>query len=83
MRHLAGWRQLVGIGLGFAGILFVFVPELQAGNDEVLGAIIAMSAIVFYGLATNLSVPLAQKYGSLPVILRAQLVALMAVTPLV
>jgi drug/metabolite transporter (DMT)-like permease len=81
-RHRAGWRQLIGIGLGFAGILFVFVPELQAGDDEALGAIIAMSAIVFYGLAANLSVPLVHKYGSLPVILRAQLVALIVVTPL-
>ena len=81
-RHWVGWRQLVGIGLGFAGILFVFVPELQAGADEAQGAIVAMSAIVFYGLAANLSVPLVQKYGSLPVILRAEVVALVAVTPL-
>ena len=82
LRHLPGWRQLVGIGLGFAGIMLVFVPELQAGGDEVLGALIALLAIAFYGLAANLSVPLTQKYGSLPVVFRAQLVALLVVAPI-
>jgi drug/metabolite transporter (DMT)-like permease len=82
LRRLPGWRQLVGIGLGFAGIVLVFVPELQAGQDEVFGALIAVLAIVFYGLAANLSVPLTQKYGSLPVVFRAQLVALLVVAPI-
>ena len=29
MRLLPGWRQLLGIGLGFVGMLLVFVPELR------------------------------------------------------
>lgn len=82
LRRLPGWRQLVGIGLGFAGIMLVFVPELQAGEDEVVGALIALIAIAFYGLAANLSVPLTQKYGSLPVVFRAQVVALLVVAPI-
>ncbi len=82
LRRLPGWRQLVGIGLGFAGIVLVFVPELQAGDDEVIGALVAVLAIAFYGLAANLSVPLTQKYGSLPVVFRAQLVALFVVAPI-
>jgi drug/metabolite transporter (DMT)-like permease len=59
LRRLPGWRQLLGIGVGFAGVLLIFV-----------------------GLASNLSVPLAQRYGSLPVVLRAQLVALVILLPL-
>lgn len=82
LRRLPGWRQLLGIGLGFAGIVLVFIPELQAGADELLGASLALLAVVFYGLAANLSVPLSQKYGSLPVVFRAQLVALLVVAPL-
>jgi drug/metabolite transporter (DMT)-like permease len=82
LRRLPGWRQLVGIGLGFAGIVLVFVPELQAGEDEVMGALIAVVAIAFYGLAANLSVPLTHKYGSLPVVFRAQVVALLVVIPI-
>jgi drug/metabolite transporter (DMT)-like permease len=82
LRRLPGWRQLLGIGVGFVGIVLVFIPELQASADTALGAFVALVAIVFYGLATNLAVPLQQKYGAAPVVLRAQLVALVLVLPL-
>jgi len=82
LRRLPGWRQLLGIGLGFVGIVLVFVPELQTSSETALGAILALTAVFFYGLATNLAVPLQQKYGSPPVVLRSQLVALVLVTPL-
>ncbi|MGD8487342.1 MAG: DMT family transporter [Chloroflexota bacterium] len=82
MRRLPGWRQLLGIVLGFAGILLVFLPELEAGADQLLGASLVVVAVAFYGLAANLSVPLSQKYGSLPVVFRAQLAALAIVTPI-
>jgi drug/metabolite transporter (DMT)-like permease len=81
MRKLPGWRQLLGIALGFGGMLLVFAPELQAGADELLGASLVVVAVAFYGLAANLSVPLSQKYGPLPVVFRAQLVALVIVAP--
>ena len=82
MRKLPGWRQLLGIGLGFVGMLLVFVPELELGGDQLVGALLVVLAVVFYGLAANLAVPLSQKYGSLPVVFRAQLVALLIVTPI-
>jgi len=82
LRRLPGWRQLIGIGLGFAGVVLVFLPELAAGPDELFGAALVLLAVFCYGLAANLSVPLAQKYGSLPVVFRAQLVALLVVTPI-
>ncbi len=82
MRKLPGWRQLVGIGLGFVGVLLVFVPELRAGTDQLVGALLVVLAVAFYGLSANLSVPVAQRYGALPVIFRAQLVALIIVTPI-
>lgn len=81
MRRLPGWRQLLGIGLGFVGIVFVFAPELGAGSDELLGALLVVVAVAFYGLAANLTVPLSQKYGPLPVVFRAQVVALVIVAP--
>jgi drug/metabolite transporter (DMT)-like permease len=82
LRRLPGWRQMLGIAIGFAGIVLVFLPELQASADTALGALLALFAVTFYGLATNLAVPLQQKYGSPPVVLRAQLVALLLVLPL-
>ena len=82
LRRLPGRRQLLGIGVGFVGIVLVFIPELQTSADTALGALLALVAVIFYGLATNLAVPLQQKYGAPPVVLRAQLVALLLVLPL-
>jgi drug/metabolite transporter (DMT)-like permease len=82
LRKAPGWRQMLGIGVGFVGIVLVFVPELQASSDTAVGAILALVAVVFYGLATNLAVPLQQKYGGPPVVLRSQSVALLLVLPL-
>ena len=81
MRKLPGWRQLLGIGLGFVGMVLVFVPELEVGGGVLIGALLVVVAVAFYGLASNLSVPLSQKYGSLPLIWRAELVALVIVAP--
>lgn len=82
LRHLPGWRQVLGILVGFGGIVLVFIPELQASADTALGAFIALFAIAFYGLAANLAVPLQQKYGAPAVVLRSQVVALACVLPL-
>jgi drug/metabolite transporter (DMT)-like permease len=81
LRRLPGWRQMLGIAIGFLGIVLVFLPELQASADTALGALVALFAVTFYGLATNLAVPLQQKYGAAPVVLRAQMVALLLVLP--
>lgn len=81
LHRLPGWRQLLGIGLGFAGVLAVFAPELGASVAGAAGALAALLAVSFYGLAANLAVPLQQRYGALPVLLRAQLVALLLVLP--
>ena len=82
MRKLPGWRQLLGIGIGFAGMVLIFAPELEVGGDQLIGALLVVLAVAFYGLAANISVPLSQKYGSLPVVFRAQLVALAVVAPI-
>jgi len=81
LRRLPGSRQLVGIGLGFIGIVAVFLPELEGSSSNAFGASLALLAVVFYGLSANLAVPLQQKYGALPVIFRAQLVATLLVLP--
>lgn len=82
LRKLPGWRQLLGIGLGFGGMLLVFVPELEVGGDQLIGAVLVVVAVTLYGLAANLSVPLSQKYGALPVVFRSQLAALVIVAPI-
>lgn len=81
LRRLPGRRQLVGIAIGFLGVVAIFLPELRGSSATALGAGLVGLAIVLYGLAANMAVPLQQRYGSLPVLLRAQLAALVLVTP--
>ena len=82
LRRLPGRIQLVGLLLGFAGIVAISLPELGGDGSTALGIVLVLTAITLYGLATNLTVPLQQRHGSLPVILRMQLVALVVVAPL-
>ena len=81
LRRAPGPRQLLGIGVGFVGVVAIFVPELQGSSATALGAGLVILAIALYGLAANMAVPLQQRYGALPVLLRAQLAALVLVTP--
>jgi drug/metabolite transporter (DMT)-like permease len=83
-----GRTQLVGLVLGFVGIVAIAAPELPLGAltdggtaATAGGAGLVLLATVLYGLAANLAVPLQQRYGSLPVLLRAQAVALVLIVP--
>jgi drug/metabolite transporter (DMT)-like permease len=78
---LPGPRQMLGISIGFAGVALIFVPELRDSSATALGAGLVTVAVVMYGLCANLAVPLQQKYGALPVVLRAQMWSLLVVVP--
>lgn len=81
LRTLPGRIQLIGLLVGFAGIAAIAWPELAGSRATALGAGLVILAVLFYGLAVNIAVPLQQRYGSLPVLLRAQLIALVVVLP--
>lgn len=87
LRRLPRLRQTVGLVAGFAGIVAVTLPEVPVGagtgsSATALGAGLVVLAVVLYGIAANIAVPLQQRYGALPVLLRAQLFALIPVVPL-
>jgi drug/metabolite transporter (DMT)-like permease len=81
LKRLPGWRQLVGIGVGFVGVVAISAPEVVDSSATALGTMLVVGAVALYGLSTNLVVPLQQKYGSLPVLFNAQLAALVIVVP--
>jgi drug/metabolite transporter (DMT)-like permease len=81
LRRAPGPRQLIGITVGFLGVVAVSLPEVLDSSATALGVGLVLLAIVMYGLAANMAVPLQQRYGSLPVLLRAQLAALVLVAP--
>jgi drug/metabolite transporter (DMT)-like permease len=74
----------VGIGLvvGLLGAVLVALPSLGEGASSASGVAMILLALTFYGLALNLARPLQQRNGALPVLWRAQGVALLATAPL-
>jgi drug/metabolite transporter (DMT)-like permease len=81
LRRLPGQRQQAGILVGFLGVIAISLPSLQDDASTALGAALVVLAIASYGVATNLVVPLQQRYGALPVIWRAQVVAIVLTAP--
>jgi drug/metabolite transporter (DMT)-like permease len=82
LRRAPGWRTLLGIGVGFIGVVAIFLPEVQDSSATALGTVLVIFAVILYGLSANLVVPLQQRYGALPILFRAQLVALVVVIPI-
>jgi drug/metabolite transporter (DMT)-like permease len=84
-RTLPGRSQRLGLGVGFVGIVAVSLPEIPIGSlgtpATLLGAALALTAAMLYGLAATLVTPLQQRYGSLAVMHRAQRSALLFVLP--
>ncbi len=60
--------QVVGLIVGFAGVLAISWPSLGQGQTQAVGVALVLLATVFYGLSVNIAVPVQQRYGSLPVI---------------
>lgn len=84
-RSLPARSQGLGLGVGFLGILAISLPELPLGTfgsrGTLLGVGLAFISATLYGLSATLITPLQQRYGSMPVLLRAQLVAIVLVAP--
>ena len=74
-------NQAIGLVLGFAGIVAISLPELRGAQASPLGIALVLLAVVLYGLSQNLAVPLQQRHGAAPVLLRALLVALVVLAP--
>lgn len=81
LRHLPGRLQIVGLAVGFVGILAIALPSAGTGNTAALGVSLVVLATLCYGLSTNLVAPLQQRYGTIPVMARALAVAAVLVTP--
>ncbi len=62
--------QLLGVGVGFLGIVLISAPSLGEGSTEAAGVGLVLLATVCYGLATNLVSPLQARYGSRAVMAR-------------
>jgi drug/metabolite transporter (DMT)-like permease len=81
LMHLPGRLQMIGLVVGFAGILAIALPSAGEGSTATVGVALVVLATVCYAFATNIVVPLQQRYGSIAVVARVQWVAAALVTP--
>jgi len=81
-RRVPERQVLAGLAVGLMGAGLVAWPTIHEGRSSFVGVLLILAAVVSYGFALNLARPLQQQYGALPVILRAQIVAVMLTAPL-
>jgi drug/metabolite transporter (DMT)-like permease len=81
LQRLPGLWQSAGLIVGFIGIVGITLPNARGAGASGFGVALLLVAVMCYGIAANLAVPLQQRYGSLPVLLRAQLFAIAVVLP--
>ena len=81
LKTLPGRLQVIGLLIGFAGIVAIALPSAGEGNTAAIGVVLVLVATVCYAFAVNMVAPLQQAYGSLGVIARVQWVAALLVTP--
>jgi drug/metabolite transporter (DMT)-like permease len=74
-RKVPSRAQLAGVVVGFLGVVAISAPAAQGARSTALGALLVLVATMSYGVALNVAEPLQRRHGSLPVLLRAQLVA--------
>ena len=80
-RSMPSRQRLLGLAIGFAGVVLIALPS--GGGENSWGGIgLIFLALVFYGFALNVAVPLQQKYGALVLMWRVQLVAVCLTAPL-
>lgn len=73
---------LVGLAVGLTGVVLIALPTLGEGRSSGVGVLLIFLAVLSYGFALPIAQPLQKKYGALPVIWRAQAVALVLTAPL-
>jgi drug/metabolite transporter (DMT)-like permease len=81
LRRLPGRWQRAGLAIGLLGVVAIGLPSVRGADASPYGVGLLLLAVVLYGVAFNLAVPLQQRYGSMPVLVRAQLVAAVVVAP--
>jgi drug/metabolite transporter (DMT)-like permease len=76
-------KQIVaGLVVGLVGSVMIALPTVNAGKSSAIGVGMIIAAVASYGIALNIARPLQVKHGALPVIWRAQAVALALTAPL-
>jgi drug/metabolite transporter (DMT)-like permease len=73
--------HIIGLALGFGGIVLMSAPNLTGEASSVLGMSFVFMAVVAYSINSVVLGPLQQKYGGVTVIKAAQMLGVVAMTP--
>lgn len=82
LRRPPGRNQLAGLAVGGLGVVAISLPSIESGRSSVAGLLMILLALLGYGMSSNLSVPLSQKYGAAAVQLQIQRLAVIMLLPL-
>ncbi|MDJ0925494.1 MAG: DMT family transporter [Acidimicrobiia bacterium] len=74
--------QIFGLIIGFAGVVLVSARGGSSTENGYLGVGLLLVAVACYGVGVNIAVPLQQRYGALPVLLRALAIATVLTLPI-
>ena len=81
-RRLPSLGQFTGILVGLVGVVLIALPTIGEGSSSASGVAMILVAVVMYGFAINVAAPLQRSHGALPVLWRAEMVALVLLAPL-
>lgn len=81
-RRLPPGGQIFGLAIGFLGVVFIALPSIRESSSSSFGVFLILGALVMYGFALNVAAPLQQLFGALPVLFRAEIVAVLFLAPL-
>jgi len=81
LRSFPRTPQVVGIGLGFVGIVMMTAPSLRGANAAPLGIALVLITTVGYAFNGNLVVPLQQRYGGAAVVMWALIISTVLLAP--
>jgi len=80
-RRLPSRGVMTGLGVGLLGAIVIALPTIGEGHSSAIGVALILAALTSYGFALSIAQPLQHRYGALPVIWRAQIVALVLTAP--
>jgi drug/metabolite transporter (DMT)-like permease len=74
--------QVLGLGIGLVGVFCIALPTINQGSSSTFGTVLVLGALTLYGVALNVAAPLQREFGALPVLWRAQIVAVVLLAPM-
>lgn len=81
LRRRPAWRQIVGVLIGFVGLLMISAPEVAGADATAVGVALILGTMACGSLLANVLVPMQQRYGAIPVLRHTLRIAVLITVP--